>query len=164
MGVQYPFCNQSRGARQVLRIVWHHTISKILYRLALLTPGAIYDQLDSNPDSDSKQLDPDSDSRKTGWIRIQLDSDSRCLDSDPDSDSRCLDSHITGGNCNPCQYLHENKNSRDKHYLAQRATWMFFTPQATSSPLLYLCTWTEAMFTLDPDLISQCCHIPDDTL
>ncbi len=50
------------------------------------------------PDSDSKQLDSDSDSRKNGWIRIQLDSDLRCLDSDQDSDSRCLDSHITGMN------------------------------------------------------------------
>ncbi len=29
-----------------------------------------------------------------GWIWIHLDSDPRCLDSDPDS--RCLDSHITG--------------------------------------------------------------------
>ncbi len=33
--------------------------------------------------------------RKKGWIQIQLDSDSRCLDSDPDSDSRWPDSHIT---------------------------------------------------------------------
>ena len=66
---------------------------KYLYGLALLPPGALSDQMDSNPDSDSKQLD--SDSRKKGWIRIQLDSDSRCLDSDPDRDSRCLDSHIT---------------------------------------------------------------------
>ena len=57
--------------------------------------GAVYDQMDSNLDSDSKQLDSDSDSRKNGWIRIQLDSDSRCLDPDPDSDSRCPDSHIT---------------------------------------------------------------------
>ncbi len=63
----------------------------------LLPPGDWYGQLDSNPDSDSKQLDSDSDSdsRKKEWIRIQLDSDSRCLDSDPDSDSRSLDSHIT---------------------------------------------------------------------
>ncbi len=52
--------------------------------------------LDSNPDSDSKQLDSDSDSRKIGWIRIQLDLDLRCLDSDPDSDLRCLELHITG--------------------------------------------------------------------
>ena len=67
-------------------------------KLALLPPGAFSDQLDLNPDSDSKQLDSDSDSdsRKKGWIRIQLDSDSRCLDSDPDS--RCLDSHITDWN------------------------------------------------------------------
>ncbi len=57
-----------------------------IYRLALLPAGAFYIQLDSNLDSDSKQLDPDSDSRKKGWIRIQLDSD---------PDSRCLDSHIT---------------------------------------------------------------------
>ncbi len=59
--------------------------------------GALCGHLDSNPDSDSKQLDldSDSDSRKKGWIRIQLDSNLRCLDSDPDSDSRCLDSHIT---------------------------------------------------------------------
>ena len=66
----------------------------------MLPPGALYGQLDSNPDSDSKQVDSDSDSdsRKKGWIRIQLDSDSRCLDSDPDSDSRCPDSHITGCN------------------------------------------------------------------
>ncbi len=60
----------------------------------LMPPGALSDQLDSNADSDSKQLD--SDSRKKGWIQIQLDSDSRCLDSD--SDSRCLDSQITGFN------------------------------------------------------------------
>ncbi len=55
---------------------------------------------DSNPDSDSKQLDSDSDSdsRKTRWIRIHVDSDSRLLDSDPDSDSRCPDSHITDPN------------------------------------------------------------------
>ncbi len=53
---------------------------------------------DSNPDSDSKQLDSDSDSdsRKVRWIRIHVDSDSRLLDSDPDLDSRCPDSHITG--------------------------------------------------------------------
>ncbi len=53
---------------------------------------------DSNPDSDSKQLD--SDSRKIRWIRIRVDSDSSLLDSDsdPDSDSRCPDSHITGRN------------------------------------------------------------------
>ncbi len=37
------------------------------------------------------------DSRKKGWIRIQLDLYSSCLDSD--SDSRCLDSHITVLNC-----------------------------------------------------------------
>ena len=49
---------------------------------------------DSNPDSELFELD--SDSRKKGWIRIQLDSDSRWLDSDPDS--RCLDSHITDSN------------------------------------------------------------------
>ncbi len=65
-----------------------------IYRLTLLPPGAVYEQLVSNPDSDSKQLDSDSDSRKKGWIRMQPDLDSRCLD----SDSRCLDSHITGPN------------------------------------------------------------------
>ncbi len=59
-------------------------------------PGAFWGQLDSNVDSDSKQLDPDSDldSRKMGWVRIQLDSDLGCLD----SDSRYRDSHITGPN------------------------------------------------------------------
>ncbi len=67
------------------------------FRLALLPDGSFYGQLDSNPYSDSKQLDPDLDldSRKKGWIRIQLHSDSTCLDSGPDLDSRCLDSHIT---------------------------------------------------------------------
>ncbi len=64
-------------------------------KLALLPSGAFYDEVDSNPDSDSNQLDSDLDSRKKGRIRIQLDSDSSCLDSDPDSDSRCPDSHIT---------------------------------------------------------------------
>ena len=65
--------------------------------LVLITPLLFFHgQLDSNPDSDSKQLD--SDSRKNGWIRILLDSDSRCLDLDSgclDLDSGCLDSHIT---------------------------------------------------------------------
>ncbi len=51
---------------------------------------------DSNLDSDLKQLDSDTDSRKMRWIRIRVDSDSSLLDSDPDSDSRCPDSHITG--------------------------------------------------------------------
>ncbi len=57
---------------------------------------------DSNPDSDSKQLDSDSDldSRKMRWIRIRVDSDSSPLDSDPDSDLRCPDSHITGQDTN----------------------------------------------------------------
>ncbi len=31
-----------------------------------------------------------------GFKKIEVDSDSSCLDSDPDSDSRCPDSHITG--------------------------------------------------------------------
>ncbi len=70
-----------------------------MYELALLPPGPLYDKVDSNPDSDSKQLDSDSDSRKKRWIRIQPDSDSSFLDSDPDSDSRRLDSHIT--DCDP---------------------------------------------------------------
>ncbi len=56
----------------------------------------------SDPDSELFRLDsdseletqnPDSDSRKRGLIRIQLDLDSRCLDSY--LDSRCLDSHTT---------------------------------------------------------------------
>ena len=71
-------------------------------RLALLPPVAFYDQLDSNRDSDSKQLD--SDSRKKGWIQIQLDSDLKCMDSDPDSDSRYLDSHITDRNALNMRY------------------------------------------------------------
>ncbi len=54
---------------------------------------------DSNPDSDSKQLDSDSDSRKMRWIRIHVDSDSSLLDSDPNSDSRFPDSHITDWYC-----------------------------------------------------------------
>ncbi len=61
---------------------------------------------DSNPDSDSKQLDSDSDSRKIRWIRIRVDSDSRLLDSDPDSDSRCLDSHITVSNAIDLSLIH----------------------------------------------------------
>ena len=50
--------------QQILRIKSLATciLFKKIIRLALLPPGAFYDQLDSNPDSDSKQLDPDSDS------------------------------------------------------------------------------------------------------
>ena len=63
--------------------------------LALQPPGAFYDQLDSNLDSDSKHFNSDSDSRKKGWMQIQLDSVSKCLESN--SDSTCPDSHITSG-------------------------------------------------------------------
>ncbi len=69
---------------------------------------------DSNPDSDSKQLDSDldSDSRKMRWIRICVDSDSRLLDWDPDSDSRCPDSHITDTYTTTSKLLHRKNESQ----------------------------------------------------
>ncbi len=51
---------------------------------------------DLNPDSELFGLILDSESRINGWVRIQLDSDSRFLDSD--LDSWYPDSHITGSN------------------------------------------------------------------
>ncbi len=85
---QYPFNNQTgRQDRYWESIVWQDGFGKKIYRLALLPIGAFYIQLDSNPDSDSKQLDSDSDpdSRKKrggfgfnwirirgGWIRIRI--------------------------------------------------------------------------------------------
>ncbi len=47
-------------------------------------------------DSNSKQLDSGSDSRKMRRIRIDVNLDSGLLDSDPDS--RCPDLHITDMN------------------------------------------------------------------
>ncbi len=43
-------------------------ITSLPFVLVLLPPGAFYGHMDSNPDSDLKQLD--SDSRKKGWIWI----------------------------------------------------------------------------------------------
>ncbi len=74
---------------------------------------------DSNPDSDPKMLDSDSDSRKLRWIRIHVDSDSRQVDSDLDSDSRCPDSHITGANI-PMDWIVLSADPGDGTGLVQR--------------------------------------------
>ncbi len=72
-----------------------------------LPSWAFYGQLDSNPDSDSKQLDSDSESRKKG-----MDSDSAgfgFMVPGFGPDLRCLDSHITGHNGWTINYLERER-------------------------------------------------------